>query len=342
MTLSEMGEKRLIERLRQRLAAGGPRAGLVVDVGDDAAAFGLTGSDKLLLFTCDMLVEGTHFRREWHPPEKLGWKALAVNISDIAAMGGRPTFGLISLALPGQIEVDFVDRLYSGLLRCAQEYGVILAGGDSVGSPQGVVIDVSLLGEVERGRLLRRRGARPGDLIAVTGPLGAAAAGLHLLSCHRQTRRGEEAGNAISVSAAEELLAALLEPRPRLAEGQTLAATGLVTAMMDLSDGLAEDLPRLCQESKAGAKIFADKIPLPPACRQLGQEVDFALRGGEDYELLFTFAPTALPAITTALEKVGRPPIIIGEMLSPESGIQLLRPDGSESPLPQGFEHFAA
>jgi thiamine-monophosphate kinase len=308
---------------------------VVVDVGDDAAAVQMAGSDKLLLFTCDMLVEGTHFRRGWSgfSGEKLGWKALAVNVSDIAAMGGRPTYALISLALPGGIEMEFVDEVYSGLLRCAGEYGVIIAGGDSVGSPQGVVIDVSLLGEVEKGRLVQRKGARAGDLIAVTGSLGAAGAGLHILESQIPL-----------IAGGEDLIAALLEPRPRLAEGRALAESGLVSAMMDLSDGLADDLPRLCQESEVGARIFAKKIPVHPACRELFDGgLEHALCGGEDYELLFTFVPESLPKIASALKKAGaQPPIVIGEILPPDGGLQILLPDGSKSPLPEGFKHFSS
>jgi len=382
MKLANLGEKGLLERLRKRLADSGPRPGLVVDIGDDAAAVelvrpgesaaGMTGTDKLLLFTCDMLVEGVHFRRSWPAlsGESLGWKALAINISDIAAMGGRPTFALVSLALPGQTEVDFVDQVYSGLLRCANEYGVTLAGGDSVGSPQGVVIDVSLLGEVERGRILRRSGARPGNFICVTGPLGAAAAALHILESRRHRAGGEllpneaerEHGEPISPSPLtgeeegegegqsdesllRQLTARLFKPRPRLAEGQALAATGLVSAMMDLSDGLGDDLPRLCQESKVGARILAEKIPIPPDCTAACQQMDLnpleiALRGGEDYELLFTCTSESLSTITAALANLTAP-IIIGEILPLESGIQIIYPEGSASPLPEGFEHFS-
>ncbi len=371
MLLSSLGEKGLIERLRQQLAQGGSRAGVVVDIGDDAAAFQLPGAEKLTLFTCDMLVEGIHFRREWTPPEKLGWKALAVNVSDIAAMGGRPTFALVSIALPGNTPVDFVDQIYSGLLKCAQEYGVVIAGGDTVGSQQGIVIDVSLLGEVDKERVVRRRGAQPGDVIAVTGPLGAAAAGLQILARQGASNIGArpgpdfpppvmgegQGGGATDLnppqggrrglrasSPLDELTARLLEPKPRLAEGQALAATGLVTAMMDLSDGLGDDLPRLCQESKVGAKIFSEKIPIHPAlaaaCEQLNfNPFDLALRGGEDYELLFTCAPARLAAITAALEKLCAP-VVIGEILPSASGLQVVRPDGSTSPLPEGFKHF--
>jgi len=339
MKLANLGEKGLIERLRKWLAAAGPRPGVVVDVGDDAAAVELAGSDKLLLFTCDMLAEGVHFRRAWPGlnGENLGWKALAINISDIAAMGGRPTFALVSLALPGEMEVDFVDQVYSGLLRCAKEYGVTIAGGDSVGSPQGVVIDVSLLGEVEKERVLCRSGARPGNLICITGPLGAAAAALHILNC----RAG------VPAPAEEQLIARLLQPRPRLAEGQALAATGLVSAMMDLSDGLGDDLPRLCQESKVGARLFAEKIPIHPdcvaTCQQMGlNPLDMALRGGEDYELFFTTAAENLPAIAAALERAAAcAPIAIGETTTAEDGIQIVHPDGKSTPLPEGFSHFA-
>jgi thiamine-monophosphate kinase len=382
MILSNLGEKKLIERLRRQLAQVGSRAGLVVDIGDDTAAFRVAGAEKLTLFTCDMLVEGTHFRRAWfnrsepdsNSLQKLGWKALAVNISDIAAMGGRPTFALISIALPGDIEAEYVDKIYSGLLNCAQEYGVIIAGGDTVGSPQGIVMDISLLGEVEEKKILRRSGARVGDLIAVTGPLGGAGGGLELLEKGLIIRqndseaRKENWGRAsvkpaggvreprpqqpehapessigkASALDVESLMAALLEPRPRLAEGQALAATGRVTAMMDLSDGLADDLPRLCQESKTGAIIQLEKLPVNPACEKAGLEaLKLALQGGEDYELLFTFAPQNLAAITAALHSAGAPPPqIIGEMTSANEGIRLINPDGTTAERPEGFKHF--
>jgi len=381
MNLSNLGEKKLIERLRRQLAQGGSRAGMVVDIGDDTAAFKLPGAEKLTLFTCDMLVEGTHFRRAWFnrseagesSAEKLGWKALAVNVSDIAAMGGRPTFALISIALPGDIEADYVDKIYAGLLKCAQEYGVVIAGGDTVGSPQGIVIDVSLLGEVEEKSLLRRSGAHVGDLIAVTGPLGGAGGGLvilekgkaltedakrphqnqrdnsqgllyhgHLAHDGGFSKHGRDARATTNAAFDTVLIQALLEPRPRLAEGQALAATGRITAMMDLSDGLADDLPRLCQESKTGAIIQLEKIPVNPACEKAGLEaLKLALQGGEDYELLFTFAPQNLAAITAALNSAGAPPPqIIGEMTSAKEGIRLINPDGTTAELPEGFKHF--
>ena len=359
MNLSNLGEKKLIERLRRQLAQGGSRAGLVVDIGDDTAAFRVPGAEKLTLFTCDMLLEGTHFRRAWfnrpepgeNSAERLGWKALAVNVSDIAAMGGRPTFALISIALPGDIEAEYVDKIYAGLLKCAQEYGVIIAGGDTVGSPQGMVMDVSLLGEVEEKKLLRRSGARVGDLIAVTGPLGAAGGGLQIIEktgglCEARPQP-QNPSYETSVEEAlppyvDSLVAALLEPKPRLAEGQALAATGRITAMMDLSDGLADDLPRLCQESKTGAAIHMEKIPVNPACEKAGLEaLKLALQGGEDYELLFTFAPQNLAAINAALNVAGAPPPqIIGEMTPAAEGIRLINPDGTTAELPEGFKHF--
>ena len=331
MKLSDIGEKKLVEQLRARLNPNRSRFGVVVDIGDDTAALEFAHSDKLLLFTCDMLVEEIHFRRAWHPAEKLGWKALAINISDIAAMGGQPKFAVVSAALPGDTEVEFVEQLYAGLQACAQKYGVMIVGGDSVGSRQGIVLDVSLIGEVERSRLLKRSGACSGDLIAVTGPLGGAAAGLKLL----QEGKGgspESAG----------LINALLQPQPRLKEAQALSSTGVVSAMMDLSDGLADDLPRLCQESMVGARIYAAKIPFFPAC-PFGPEacLDFALRGGEDYELLFTLNPNGLSSVNSALTKIGSPqPIVIGEVASPSAGVQLLQADGTAAPLPEGYKHF--
>jgi thiamine-monophosphate kinase len=332
MLLSELGEKGLIERLRQRLEISAEQEAVVVGIGDDTAACRLAGWSKLLLFTCDMMVENTHFRRAWQAPEKLGWKALAVNISDIAAMGGKPLFAVISLALPKDLDIEFVDRLYEGLSKCAGTYGVILVGGDSVGSPQGVTIDVALVGEAEK--VIQRKGAQPGDLLAVSGPVGRAALALQLL----------EKGLALDKKN-ESIAAALLEPKPRLKEGQALASVG-VSAMMDLSDGLGEDLPRLCQASGVGAKLYADKIPLSgdfrAACEELKIDaVQLALQGGEDYELLFTAPKEQIPAVNEALAKIGAPPpAIIGEITAPEQGLQVVLPSGSATTLPKGFQHY--
>jgi thiamine-monophosphate kinase len=284
-----------------------------------------------------MLVEGTHFRRSWpaFSPEKLGWKSLAVNISDIAAMGGRPTFALISLALPGDTQTGFVEGLYDGLQKCAVQFGVTLAGGDTVGSQHGVIIDLLLLGEIERGSLLCRGGAREGEIVAVTGPLGISATGLQLLERNQPV-----------TAETEKLIARFLGPVPRLAEGQTLAGTGLIGAMMDLSDGLGDDLPRLCQESHVGAKIFAEKIPLLPecaiACRQMAlNPLDMALRGGEDYELLFTVAEADFKKAASVLERIGAAaPVVIGKIVSCEEGIKLILEDGSAADLPAGYQHF--
>lgn len=327
MNLSDLGEKGLIERLRAQLNQAGGRGELVVDVGDDTAAFRAPGADKLQLFTVDMMVEGTHFRRQWHWPGKLGWKALAVNISDIAAMGGRPTFAVVSVGLPSDIELEFIDRFYTGLLGCAQKYGVVLVGGDSVRAPQ-IVIDVALLGEVAPEQLVRRSGAQVGDVIAVTGPLGGAAAGLKLLESGARGAKG--------------LASVLLEPMPRLAEGQALAASGAVHAMMDLSDGLADDLPRLCQESGVGARLYFEQIPIHPVCQQFG-DPNCALQGGEDYELLFACAPGQLDIVNSALAGVGAAPAnVVGEILPAEVGIQLVGADGRIKPLAAGYQHFGA
>jgi len=331
MLISGLGEKALIERLRQRLATSGKRETVAVGIGDDTAACRLAGWSKLLLFTCDMMVEDTHFRRAWQPPEKLGWKALAINISDIAAMGGKPLFAVISVALPKDLDLGFIDQFYEGLSQCAETYGVTLVGGDSVGSPQGVVIDVALVGEAEK--VVQRKGAQSGDLLAVTGPVGRAALALRLLE------------KAAATEAAESIIESLIAPRPRLKEGQALASAG-ISAMMDLSDGLGEDLPRLCQESGVGAKLYADKIPLAEdflaVCEKLNiAGVELALQGGEDYELLFAAPAEKFPDLHKALKKVGAlPPSIIGEITVPESGLQVVLPNGSTRPLPKGFQHY--
>ena len=340
MNLSQLGEFGLIARLRERLAAKASVPGLVLGLGDDAAALRLS-PEKLALFTCDALVEGVHFRREWMSPEQLGWKALAQNVSDIAAMGGEPRFALVTAALPSALPVEFVDHLYTGLERAGQEYGVELAGGDTVGTPGPVMISIALLGEVAPGRLLRRAGARPGDAILITGEVGAAAAGLALLEAgHRPDSASLEAELKAAISAH-------LEPRARLREGQLLAEAGLLSAMIDLSDGIADDLARICEENRVGARVQTPQLPIAAGCRRaaevLGKDpLEFALCGGEDYELLFTCPQERLADLLSSFREKSETPVnVIGEIMQAEQGIARIDASGQTRPLRGGFRHFA-
>ncbi len=332
-TIQALGEFGLIARLTRGLRA---RPDVLVGVGDDCAVLDLDG-DTVLLATCDALVDGSQFLQRVATPTQIGRRVLAVNLSDIASMGGAPRYALVSLFLPTDLPVAFLDGLYLGLQSEAWAYGAVIVGGNIVGSPT-FGLDITLLGQARRDQVILRSGARPGDALLVTGALGEAAAGLHLL-LHPETPAPE--------AVAERLKDAQLTPVPRVPEGRLLASLGVVTAMLDISDGLAADLGHLCEQSKVGARL--DEVALPIAddvrqvARRTGQDaLDWALTGGEDYQLLFTAPPAAVPRIIETLQiATGTPVTVIGAILSPEAGMTLRAQDGSIQPLaPRGWDHL--
>ena len=292
MNLKEIGEFGFIDRIAARTTSG---SGVVLGIGDDAAAI-VSDPGLQTLITADMLVEGVHFDLSFTTPSELGRKSLAVNLSDIAAMGGKPRFALLSLAVPPGLSLEFLDAFMEGFISRAERYGVALIGGDTCASRAGFVVSVTLLGEQRPDRVIRRSGARPGDRVYVTGTLGDAALGLELL------RRGERDGAAVNRH---------LDPLPRTEAGLALAEAGVPTAMIDVSDGLLADLGHILRQSGCGATLALDRLPLSAEYldRIGGMSQDrfaLALSGGEDYELLFTapaeremellelFAPLAL------------------------------------------------
>ncbi len=334
ISLKSLGEVGLIERLRSRLRPGGPS--LIVGPGDDCSAFRL--SEKLLtLATCDIMIEGEHFLPHAISPYQLGRKSLALNVSDIAAMGGLPRFALISLALPAETPLGFVDELYRGLQEEGERWGVSLIGGNCSRSKLKLV-DIFLLGEVEEEFLLLRSGARPGDNILVTGSLGDSRGGLELL---------RRSGLELAPELAQALLASHLTPPPRLPEARAIARSRKARAMMDISDGLASDLQRLCQESGVGAEVEAESLPVSAALRALASALDteahrLALEGGEDYELLLTAPAGAEEELKQAVrEATGRKLSLVGRITEESSGIRFLM-GGRELPLDvKGWDHFA-
>lgn len=323
MRLKHLGERRVISRIRR--AFGEKRADILLGIGDDAAL--VRGPERLLL-TTDILVEDEDFRRADHPPRLLGRKSLNVNLSDIAAMGGRPLHALVGLALPGEIEEAWLRQFMAGVRSAAREAGVALVGGD-LSQSEKIMISVTVTGESRFA--VTRSGARPGDAIFVSGTLGDAAGGLRLL---------EKGGIRGVVKPVRPLLKAFLDPEPKLKLGALLARRGLASAMIDLSDGLSVDLTHVCSESGAGAEVEAACIPISPALARFAREpLDMALNGGEDFELLFTVRPAKIAAVeglarSGRITKIGR--------IIPGRAIRLVMAGNKRTPLrARGFEHFS-
>ena len=329
-----LGEFGLIARISA--GAGNSTGAVVLGIGDDTAALTVSPG-RLLLATCDVQVERVHFRRDTASARDIGHKALAVNISDIASMGGIPRFALISLGLPTDTPVAFVDGVYEGIYSLAREHGVDVVGGNMSASPTGIFIDITLLGEIEPNRLLRRAGAHPGQRIIVTGSPGDSAGGLALLL---------DLSLTCTPAAAEPLLRAHRTPSPRVAAGRAAATAGGATAMIDISDGLASDLAHIAEASEVDAVLWADALPVSAALRELAaaahrDPLSYTLFGGEDYELLVIVEPEAEQAVLAAVRSTGVAATTIGETTERGRGLHLRHPDGALRPLTEGgFRHF--
>ena len=334
--LSVIGEDAIVRVFTgaRRPSGGGRGLSVLVGPGDDAALVRPPRGARLLL-TTDLLAEGVHFRRGWASPADLGWKLAAVNASDIAAMGGRPLWALLSLALPPGLGSSFTTGLGRGLRAAARRFGFALVGGDTCASGAGIFLSLTLAG-VAGPRVLARDGARPGELIFVTGHLGASALGLAALERH----------GAALPAALRRCARRHLRPEPRMAFGAALARTGLARAAMDVSDGVARDLGRLCAASRVGAEVEAGRLPVlrssTRAALLLGRDAAAAaLHGGEEYELLFTARPRDERQVTALGERLGLPVTAIGRILPRRDGVTVVGRDGRRLPLtPAGWEHF--
>ncbi len=310
-------------------AKTGSGARLRVGVGDDAALWSARAGQEVIL-KCDWFLEGVHFLRDKHPADSIGWKCLARAVSDVAAMGGVPRCCLLSLALPASHTGHWLDEFLGGLRRAARRFDCVLAGGDTTRHRQ-ILINMTVIGEVEKGRGVLRSGARPGDLIYVSGRLGEAELGLGLIL-----------GGLRRANKKDQVLRKHLYPAPRLALGRWLAKKRLATAMMDLSDGLSSDLPRLCAASGVGAEIAAAKIPAVRVPKGLGGRAydppRLALDGGDDYELLFTISKQKAHLLPRIIG--GVPVTAIGEITRGRA-IRLRRPDGgTEAIAARGWDPF--
>jgi len=335
-TAGAPGELGLLRRIRERAGAAG--GGLRLGIGDDCALLRPRRGEELAV-TTDLSIDGRHFRVGWHPAESVGHRTLARGLSDLAAMGARPVAAFLSLGLPRELVQSararsaWSDGFLDGFLALAEAHRTPLAGGDLAESPVAVA-DIVLVGAVARGTALLRSGARPGDLLYVTGSLGGAAAGLARLQ-ELANGPGGTAGKPLRIPKKLEcVLAPHLYPQPRVAQGLWLARPGLATAALDLSDGLSTDLGHLCEESGVAAEVDAAALPL-----HAGATLAQALHGGEDYELLFTAGPAA--RIPRAI--AGVPVMRIGRIVRARKGraqVALITAQGVKELKPQGWEHF--
>lgn len=344
-----MNEFDFIKRIRTLAQERGATAGLVRGIGDDAAVLrALPGTDVVV--STDLLVEDVDFRRDTTQPALLGYKALAVSLSDLAAMGARPRWALLSLGVTKDVwDSGFVDDFYVGFFELAARYGVQLIGGDLSRTADKIVIDSIAIGECVKGREVFRAGAKPGDQIFVTGFLGDAAAGLRLIErgARLHTPETKESTGAVEGETerhpTDHLLLRQLRPEPRVGWGLLLGEQQLATAMIDLSDGLSSDLNHLCEESEVGALIDAAGIPIDPLVRDLSgrralDPLMLALHGGEDFELLFTVSPENVAKLPKRVDGVSL--TCIGEIKDASAGVQISEGSRTWRLEPGGWEHF--
>ncbi len=320
-------EQEFVRWLQALASQKSPR--LRLGIGDDAALVA-AGRNRDFILTTDLSIEGVHFNRRLHPARAVGHRALARSLSDIAAMGGVPRFALLSIAFTRATTREWVEEFFEGLFLLARRFHVEVIGGDTAVVRRAGMIDVMVVGEVPRGKALRRSGARPGDQIFVSGRLGRSALGLAIL---KSRARGKDRANGFAAS-----LKAHLYPEPRIGLGNFLQRTRLASALMDISDGLSTDLARLCEASGVGAEIQAEQIPGPGKLNP-AKSLKLALDGGEDYELLFTVPSKKASQLPEkfqgiALHCIGR--------IKRSRDLLLVRLDGSGTPLAAaGYDHFS-
>jgi thiamine-monophosphate kinase len=308
-------EKVIIQSIRS--ASYRPSLGGNPGIGDDCAVIRLPKGHEALV-TTDFSLEDVHFRRAWHPADSVGHRCLARGLSDIAAMGGIPKAAFLSLALPPELPQRWITQFLRGLLRLADRYQVLLAGGDTAQSMGGILADIVVLGSVPAGKAVLRSGARPRDLIYVSGTLGSSVAALNELRDGKTLRPRSRLRH--------------FYPDPRIALGKHLRERKLASAMIDISDGLSTDLGHICDESQTGAIVYAHSVPTAGGDRSL----ELALHGGEEYELLFT----ARPDRRVPREIAGVPISLIGEIVA-GGQMKLAKPDGRTEVLkPGGWQHF--
>ncbi len=333
MELKDLGEKRIIDELRRRFTRPHPR--VITGIGDDTSVT-RQKAGSVLLATTDILVEKVHFSLEYTPPEFIGKKAVSISVSDIAAMGGSPLFLLLSLVLPPETEKSFFDALYDGIDAACADSGCVLVGGNISRSASFCMVSSTLLGEAEPRKVAYRKGARPGDLVYVTGTLGDSALGLEVL---------KQMGKEALESPLKGPVLRHLDPTPRLEAGRMLVERGLVTSMIDVSDGLLADLGEILRQSRRGAVVEFDRIPLSKEVRKhISERPDskqLPLSGGEDYELLFTSPEEKSTDVARLSKELGLGITPIGRITDSAQKLTVLDVDGKPMDLrSRGFTHF--
>ena len=336
--ISSLGEFGLIDRAHEIL--GDPEdPDLVVGIGDDAAVYRV-GNGRVHVVTTDALVENVHFDRAFTPLTYLGFKAISANVSDIIAMNARPRFATVALAVPSHISVEMIETFYRGMKKASQQYGVRIIGGDTTAAHR-LTISVTMIGEASEEDICLRSGARPGDVLCVTGDLGAAYAGLKILLNYKRELEQQGEGYEPDFTPYSFVIQRQLAPTARLDAIEDWRAREVKpSALIDISDGLASEVHHLCSRSGCGARIVASAIPIDLETRrvadELAEDVDtYALFGGEDYELLFALPKALLDALAPEIFSA------IGEITPADEGVRVMTPEGGEISLEaKGYEHF--
>lgn len=338
-TLADIGEFGLIDLIQQILQKEGMSSPEVkVGIGDDCACFRPHPGYGILV-TCDCVVEGRHYLPEHITPLDLGRRTMALNISDIGAMGGRPLYALVSLGLKTDTLISDIEAIYRGFIAELKPFEASIIGGNLTMSEGPLFLDVTLIGEVKEGNMVQRSGARAGDAILITGYPGQAAVGLQLLL---------NAGHAAEALHDHPLVRAYNTPSHRALEGEAIAASGYATAMIDTSDGLPGDLGHICRESNVGAVLIREQLPISEDMRQAASQLgmnpyEMVLNNSDDYELLITCSPDHVGHICSAIAALSNVPVTeVGRITDTTEGIKLMLPDGTQQEIkPAGWDHFA-
>ncbi len=337
LKVSDIGEFGLIERIHKIVEKAGNDSGMLVHgIGDDTAVFRAPEAGYEMLVTCDTMVEGRHYLKEYFTPREIGRRAMVMNISDIGAMGGTPLYALVTLGLTSSEPVDEIEGIYRGFIEELEPFGAVIIGGNISKIDGSPYIDITLIGEVNKNFKALRSGARPGDAVMVTGFPGRSAAGYWIVS--NKVPEWEQY---------KALLDSYIRPRHRAREGHALAMSGKITSMIDVSDGLSGDLSHICEKSAVGAEIREEMLPTCKVLEGISglskkRKEDFILGSSDDYELLFTCSPQNIGHVSSILFDFNCPVTRIGEIVPSDQGMTVITTGGEKRPLlKKGYNHFS-